>query len=480
MKEQKFGTGFREEAQPLRIYDYETVFGAQLNYDISQFPDYYQIPNERIGIIKNQGYVGACVACVMSSLAEVLEKIEAEKDGRNLEKEDIEFSEGWAYGALRSEEMLSWGMCLPSALEYWRKLGMVPKKYFNILEEMPTMRKKVEQFPELYDIAKRYSISSYTKISYALKEKRDFLVKEALYNRKYGLVAVSREAFSEPHCIMLIGWNDKKDSYIFKNSWGSKWSLDGISEISKDSVNEIYVVSDEEITLPFTDVTTNDWNYGDIKNVYCSNLMQGVSSTEFKPLQNITRAEAATLVVRLVDLINDRLENIVKILKIKNNKSDNYYIPSEYLVQKIYESKIPFTDVSEKTWYYDNIQLAYEYGLLNGKTENIFDPNAEITRAEMASLIVRITDAFTEKLNYILKKTNKITVSEEKESIKFVDVSKEDWFYSAVKTIFNLRIMTGKENNCFDPNGFTTRGETAVIINRLSKYIDSKNYIALQ
>ena len=69
MKEQKFGTGFREEAQPLRIYDYETVFGAQLNYDISQFPDYYQIPNERIGIIKNQGYVGACVACVMSSLA---------------------------------------------------------------------------------------------------------------------------------------------------------------------------------------------------------------------------------------------------------------------------------------------------------------------------------------------------------------------------------------------------------------------------
>lgn len=480
MEEQRFGTGLNEEVEPLRIYDYETVFGSQSEWDTSQFPEYYQIPKERIGIIKNQGNVGACVACVLSSLAEVFEKIEAERDGRTLSEEDIEFSEGWAYGALRSETNKGWGMSIINALEYWRKLGMLPKKYFNFLEEMPKMRTRVDAFPELYDKAKPYTIKSYAKISYALKEKRDFLVKDALYNRKYGLVAASYDAFTEPHCIMLIGWNDKTNRYIYKNSWGKKWSLDGISEISKDSINEIYVVTDEEIVLPFTDVSIDDWNYGDIKNVYCSNLMKGVSEVEFKPKDNITRAESATLLGRLVDLTNDSLNNIVKILKIQNNKSDSYYVSSKYLIQKVCEGKMPFTDVAEEAWYYNDVKLAYEYGLINGKTDRIFDPNANITRAEMATLITRICEEFLKKLNYILKRTNKSIITEANEDINFVDVSKNDWFYSAVKTIYNLGIMTGKENNCFDPTGFTTRGETAAIINRLSKYIDNRNYNALQ
>lgn len=469
--------GIQPEVEPIRTYDYERAFGT--NLEENDFTSYYILPKDRIGIIKNQGSVGACVGCVMSSLTEVFEKIEAEKDGRNLSDEDVEFSEGWAYGALREAKDNYYGMYTSLALEQWRKKGIVPKKYFNFLEEMPLMRQRVDAFPELYKIAERYRIKSYVSINYANKEKRDLAIKEAIYNRQHGLLAVSVNYFGESHCIMLIGWDDKNDRYIFKNSWGEKWSGDGIGEIPKQYIDFVYVITDEELGLPFTDVKTDEWYFGDVKNVYLGNLMNGISDTEFGPLNNITRAEFATLLGRLVNLTNDRLENIVNILKIKNNKSDSYYVPSSYLIQKVRTDQMKFTDVKDEAWYYNDVVTAYEYGLINGKSEDIFDPEANITRAEIATLIVRICEVFLEKINYILTRSNKKKIVEIEENCNFVDVTEQDWFYSAVKTIYNLGIMSGKGNNCFDPNTFTTRAETAAIINRLSKYIDSKNYIAV-
>lgn len=474
----EFKTGVQPEVEPLRIYDYEKVFGAVGATE--KFPSYYILPSDRIGIIKNQGNVGACVACVISSLAEVLEKIEAEKDGRVLSDEDAEFSEGWAYGALRANNANYSGMFVSSALEYWRKLGMLPKKYFNFLEEMPDMRKKVDAFPELYKKAKRYIINSYVKISYADKQKRDLAVKEALYNRKYGLVAVSDSGFNESHCIMLIGWDDEKDKYIFKNSWGKTWNSDGLGEIGKNKINEIYLVTDEVLDLPFKDVSNKAWYYGDVKNVYLGNLMSGVSTTEFKPNNNITRAEVATLLGRIVDLINDRLANIVKILKNKENNKGIPYNSSVYLIQKTQKNKMTFIDVAESTWYYNGVKLAYEYGLINGKSKEFFEPEANITRAEIASLIVRISNLFIDKLNYILKLSGKSEIVCSNNDMPFKDVSIPDWFYADVKSIFNLGIMTGVKNNCFNPTAFITRAEVATIINRLCKYIDHNDYIALK
>lgn len=469
--------GIQLEAEPLRTYDYERAFGPIST--TTEFPSYYIIPKERMGVIKDQGSVGACVGCVISSLTEVFEKIEAEKDNRNLAEEDVEFSEGWAYGALREAKDNYYGMYTTLALEQWRKKGVVPKKYFNFLEEMPLMRKRVDAFPDLYEIAKRYRINSYVSLNYAKKEKKDLAIKEAIYNRNHGLLCVSTDYFGESHCIMLVGWNDETDKYIIKNSWGEKWNGDGIAEIPKRHINYVYLVTDEELGLPFTDVKNDAWYFGDVKNVYLGNLMNGISDTEFAPLNNITRAEFATLSGRLVNLTNERLENIVNILKIKNNKSDSYYVPSSYLIQKVRTEQMKFTDVKEDAWYYEAVATAYEYGLINGKSENIFDPEANITRAEIATLIVRICDIFLEKLNYILMRSNKKKIVETEENCNFVDVTEQDWFYSAVKTVYNLGIMSGKGNDCFDPNAFTTRAETAAIINRLSKYIDSKNFTAV-
>jgi hypothetical protein len=48
--------------------------------------------------------------------------------------------------------------------------------------------------------------------------------------------------------------------------------------------------------------------------------------------------------------------------------------------------EIPFTDVTRDAWYYPYVVTAYEFGIMNGKSETIFDPNENMTLAEAAKI----------------------------------------------------------------------------------------------
>ena len=50
-----------------------------------------------------------------------------------------------------------------------------------------------------------------------------------------------------------------------------------------------------------------------------------------------------------------------------------------------------FADVSADAWYAGAIGAAYEYGLVNGKGDNRFDPNAKITRQEAMQMVYNAT-----------------------------------------------------------------------------------------
>ncbi len=45
-----------------------------------------------------------------------------------------------------------------------------------------------------------------------------------------------------------------------------------------------------------------------------------------------------------------------------------------------------FTDVKKTDWFYDNLETAYEDGLINGRSDKIFDPKANLTYAEAVKL----------------------------------------------------------------------------------------------
>ena len=51
---------------------------------------------------------------------------------------------------------------------------------------------------------------------------------------------------------------------------------------------------------------------------------------------------------------------------------------------------LPFSDVSDDAWYYPYVQTAYSFGIINGKSETIFDPNVGLTCAEAAKIAASI------------------------------------------------------------------------------------------
>lgn len=296
-------TGVQKEyVSHIRNYDYETVCGAVG----SSYPEEYEIPRTNTGTLKNQYEVGACVAEVIAQISEHWYS--------NQLNEPLEMSEGFIYGALRKEDSAGYGMLVSTALDLWKSIGTLPKKYFDILKEMPEMKEIIEKFPEFYDLASKYKLSGYVSLNYN-NTKRDAAIKDALTKYQYGLVAVSDRGFpGGGHCIMLTGWNDKKDTYKFKNSWGEDYGDKGFWEISKSKINAVYLPLFEEIVLPFTDVSNDAWYYNDVKAMYFSGMIKGTSETTFEPNKSLTRAEACALFNRINNEIDKRFDIMSKVV----------------------------------------------------------------------------------------------------------------------------------------------------------------------
>ncbi len=90
-------------------------------------------------------------------------------------------------------------------------------------------------------------------------------------------------------------------------------------------------------------------------------------------------------------------------------------------------------------------------GIINGKSDGIFDPENTMTRAEFATIIVRTLG---------LKGENPVV---------FTDVRHEDWFYEYVSAAHENGIINGVSDTCFNPHGTITRQEAAVMICRSAK-----------
>ena len=52
----------------------------------------------------------------------------------------------------------------------------------------------------------------------------------------------------------------------------------------------------------------------------------------------------------------------------------------------ILAAELSFTDVPKNEWYYEDVRLAVEGGLVNGKSPTIYAPNDNVTYAETVKL----------------------------------------------------------------------------------------------
>lgn len=110
-----------------------------------------------------------------------------------------------------------------------------------------------------------------------------------------------------------------------------------------------------------------------------------------------------------------------------------------------------FADIMDH-WAKNDIELMAEKGIVKGMTDNLFAPNANITRAQFATLLVKA-----------------LGLTEVKPAVgTFKDVNSNAWYYSTVETAAANGIAAGFDGK-FNPEGKITRQEMAVMIAKALK-----------
>jgi hypothetical protein len=189
-------------------------------------------------------------------------------------------------------------------------------------------------------------------------------------------------------------------------------------------INHFSMYAVLEVTKQYDDVAAEYWAHDIIAELAGKQIVQGTTAATFEPGRSISRAEFAALLVRVLKL-KGQTENV-------------------------------FNDVAAGAWYADEVSAAYEAGIINGRSGLMFDPEAPITRQEMAVMLMKA---------YSVKTGSSAAPGE---AVPFADFDRiDEWAKPSVQSAHKLGLLKGRERNSFAPDAYMTRAEAAQAIHRL-------------
>ncbi|WP_434062242.1 S-layer homology domain-containing protein [Bacillus proteolyticus] len=178
----------------------------------------------------------------------------------------------------------------------------------------------------------------------------------------------------------------------------------------------------------FPDVPVNHWGIDSINYLAEKGAIAGNGTGMFGPEKEITRAEAATMMAKILNLPIDQ------------------------------DAKPSYTD-SQDHWATSIIAAVEKAGVVKGKGEGKFDPDGKIDRVSMAAMLV---PAF--------KLDTKVTATPE---TKFDDL-KDSWGKDKANILVELGISVGTGGK-WEPNKSVTKAEAAQFIAKTDKQFGQKS-----
>ena len=151
------------------------------------------------------------------------------------------------------------------------------------------------------------------------------------------------------------------------------------------------------------------------------------------PERNITRAEVATIFFRML-----------------LDESREYFWAQEN----------DFSDVAETDWFNNAVSTLANAQLINGYPDGSYRPNANITRAEFATIAIR----------FFLDEDVEI------EENNLSDV-KGHWAEANINLAYALELINGYPDGTFRPDQKITRAEAMAIVNRVLKRAPEKDHL---
>lgn len=173
----------------------------------------------------------------------------------------------------------------------------------------------------------------------------------------------------------------------------------------------------------FTDVAEDAWYHDYVYDLVYRGVVNGMTATTYEPEGKLTRAQ------------------FVKLLACSLEEAETL---------KTYEGQHPFTD-SEGHWAEAYIAWAKDKGIVEGVSATEFDPEAPITREQMATIFGR----YALKQGIVLPKDAAPAES-------FPDADKiSEYAREFVELMRIAGILNGYEDGTFRPQGNATRAEAA-------------------
>lgn len=218
----------------------------------------------------------------------------------------------------------------------------------------------------------------------------------------------------------------------------SKIAADGKTEFAMTHASSYaIVVSAEDHTPtidkwvnPFSDVKESDWFYGDVAYAVTHGLFAGTSATTFSPQLQMTRGMVVTVLGRLAGID-----------------------PADY-------TGTGFDDVDSDRYYAPYVKWAAALGIVNGVGDNLFAPDANITRQDLCVILS----------NYVEKMG--LSIGQTADSATFADAADiSDYAAAAVTAMARAGVVSGKPGGIFDPKANATRAEVAAMFHRFATSI---------
>jgi len=181
---------------------------------------------------------------------------------------------------------------------------------------------------------------------------------------------------------------------------------------------------------PFIDVKDSDWFYDAAHYCYKNKIITGVNETTFAPNKTLTRGEFVTILGRVYE-------------------SSGGVIACN--------GTLPFTDISDKGYYYTYLCWAYNNKIVSGTSATRFSPADPLTREQMCVMLYNYA-SFTGKL------------SSYNETLIYTYKDNEDissWAKTAMGWAISRRVISGYKDK-LTPKDTATRSQAATVIMNFS------------
>ncbi|KKB40405.1 S-layer homology domain-containing protein [Bacillus thermotolerans] len=264
-------------------------------------------------------------------------------------------------------------------------------------------------------LKKEYIVTEPTHESvYLLKEGDKVVVTDGEAGlRQQNSTAGSKQKLAEFTRLLIDGdftYDERRDSFNHF-VWFPVKTMDGKQT---GYIPSAYI---EKLTFVFPDVSTAHRFYREMYSLNKKGIIQGLPDGTFAPDKTVTRAQAAIMISRALDL-------------------------------PLGSGTTPFSDVSTASESGKHIAAAYKKGIIQGFEDGKFHPGETVTREQMAIFLARAFEL------------------EEKASVSFSDVASGMKAYESIQKILAAGITEGYENNTFRPTASVTRAQLSAFLFR--------------